>query len=149
MVRQHYSRHVWLTLWLFGVATPLATGVEVANIAMDRALTTQPGDARRGALIATDTRKGNCGICHALPIGTISADAFGNLGPPLAGVGSRLRVPQLRQRIVDPRVISAQTVMPAYFSTDGLTRVDPAYAGKTILSAQDVEDLVAFLASLK
>jgi hypothetical protein len=86
---------------------------------------------------------------QSLPIPESSADAFGDIGPSLAGVGSRLSASALRQRIVDPRVLSADTVMPSYFATSGFTRVQAGYVGKTILSAQEVEDLVAYLASLK
>ncbi len=119
-----------------------------ARDAMDRSLTGLAGDPERGRAIAIDPAKGNCIICHALPEPELPADAFGDLGPPLAGIGSRQSVPALRQRIVDPRVLSRDSVMPAYFVTS-YTRVAAAYAGKTILSAEEVEDLVAYLASLK
>jgi sulfur-oxidizing protein SoxX len=76
-------------------------------------------------------------------------DAFGDLAPPLAGVGKLLTVPQLRQRIVDAKAVMPGTIMPAYFVTAGLTRVDPKYAGKPILTAQEVEDVVSYLATLK
>jgi sulfur-oxidizing protein SoxX len=120
-----------------------------ARDALDQSLTGQAGDPVRGRVIATDARKGNCIICHAMPIPELSSDAFGNIGPSLAGIGSRLGAPALRQRIVDPRVLSPDTVMPPYFATTGFTRVQAAYVGMTILSAQEVEDLVAYLASLK
>jgi sulfur-oxidizing protein SoxX len=116
---------------------------------MDQSLTGQAGDPVRGRAIAADARKGNCIICHAMPMPESSAGAFGDIGPSLAGVGSRLSASALRQRIVDPRVLSADTVMPSYFATSGFTRVQAGYVGKTILSAQEVEDLVAYLASLK
>jgi|ERR1700679_3163656 sulfur-oxidizing protein SoxX len=149
MVRQHYRRNVWLTIVAAGMVMPLGALRIDARDASDRSLTGRAGDALRGRAIATDARKGNCIICHAMPIPGLSADAFGDIGPSLAGVGSRRSVPELRQRIVDSRVLSPDTVMPAYFATTGLTRVHAAYVGKTILSAQEVEDLVAYLASLK
>jgi sulfur-oxidizing protein SoxX len=154
MVRQHYRRNVWLTnVWLTIAAAsmvmPLSALEIQARAASDRPLTGRAGDVLRGRAIAADARKGNCIICHAMPIPGLSADAFGDIGPSLAGVGSRRSVPALRQRIVDPRVLSPDTVMPAYFATTRLTRVQAAYVGKTILSAQEVEDLVAYLASLK
>jgi sulfur-oxidizing protein SoxX len=116
---------------------------------MERPLSNQSGDPKRGETIVVDSKKGNCLICHVVPIAGVPAAAFGDLGPSLQGVGSRLTVPQLRQRVVNPRMISPETVMPAYFETEGLTRVQAAYVGKTILSAEDVEDVVAYLASLK
>jgi L-cysteine S-thiosulfotransferase len=130
-----------------GVMMPI--GTPKAADAMDQSLTGRAGDPARGMAIAADTRKGNCIICHAMPIPGVPPDAFGDLGPSLTGVGSRRSLPALRQRIVDARVLSPNTLMPAYFSTAGFTRVQVAYVNKTILSAQEVEDLVAYLASLK
>jgi len=148
MVRQHYRRNVWLMV-LAAFMMPINIPNIEARDAMVQTLTGQAGDPTRGRAIATDARKGNCILCHAMPVAELSSDAFGNIGPSLGGVGSRLDPPQLRQRIVDPRVLSPNTVMPPYFVTAGLTRVQTAYVGKTILSAQEVEDLVAYLASLK
>jgi sulfur-oxidizing protein SoxX len=148
MVRQHYRRHVWLIALSVGILVPLSIPRVGARDAMDRSLTGLAGDPVRGRTIAIDQTKGNCIICHTLPAPELPADAFGDLGPPLAGVGSRQSVPALRQRIVDPRVLSPDTVMPSYFVTT-YTRVPAAYAGKTILTAQEVEDLVAYLASLQ
>jgi sulfur-oxidizing protein SoxX len=147
MVRQHYRRNVCLIALAVGITLSLRIPALGTRDGMDRALTGQPGDADRGRAIAIDAAKGNCIICHALPVPELPADAFGDVGPPLAGVGSRQSVPALRQRIVDPRVMLPDTIMPAYFVTT-YTRVQAAYAGKTILSAQEVEDLVAYLASL-
>ncbi|MGA2563951.1 MAG: sulfur oxidation c-type cytochrome SoxX [Steroidobacteraceae bacterium] len=95
-----------------------------------------------------DPNKGNCIICHAMPIPEIPTAAFGNIGPSLAGIGSRQSAQTLRQRIVDPKSLSADTIMPAYFATH-LYRVQAPYAGKSILSAQEIEDVVAYLVSLK
>jgi sulfur-oxidizing protein SoxX len=133
---------------LAGMLMPINIPQIEARDAMPRSLTGQAGDPVRGRAIASDARKGNCIICHAMPIPELSSDAFGDIGPSLAGIGSHLSAPELRQRIVDPRVLSPDTVMPPYFVTTGLTRVQTAYVGKTILSAQEVEDLVAYLASL-
>jgi sulfur-oxidizing protein SoxX len=127
---------------------PLSIPRVGARDAMDRSLTGVAGDPERGRAIAIDPMKGNCIICHALPVPELPADAFGDLGPPLAGIGARQSASALRQRIVDPRAFSPDTVMPAYFVTT-YTRVQAAYAGKTILSAQEVEDLVAYLGSLQ
>lgn len=74
---------------------------------------------------------------------------MGDLAPDLSGVGARLSAAQIRLRIVDPGRVNPATIMPAYFKTDGLQRVAPAFRGKTILTAQQIEDVVAFLATLK
>jgi sulfur-oxidizing protein SoxX len=132
-----------------GMMMPINAANIEARDALAETLTGQAGDPARGKAVAGDARKGNCIICHAMPMPELSADAFGNIGPSLAGIGSRLGVPQLRRRIVDPRILFADSVMPPYFATTGLTRVQTAYVGKTILSAQDVEDLVAYLVSLR
>jgi L-cysteine S-thiosulfotransferase len=148
MVREHHRRYVWLIVLAVGIVMPFSIPGVQARGASDRSLTGIAGDPERGRAIAIDSARGNCIICHALPVAALPADAFGDLGPPLAGVGSRLDVPALRQRVIDPRVLWPQTVMPAYFVTV-YTRVQPAYAGKSILTAQEVEDVVAYLASLQ
>ena len=74
---------------------------------------------------------------------------FGNIAPTLAGVGAKLSVGQLRLRVADSTRVNPNTPMPAYYRTEGLTQVAAAYRGKPILSAQQVEDVVAFLTTLK
>lgn len=103
------------------------------------------GDAQRGRAVFAAREQGHCVICHAAA-GIVPA---GNLGPALDGVGTRLSPGQLRQRIVDITQVKPDAAMPAFHRRDGLTRVAAAYVGKTILDAQQVEDLVAFLGSLK
>ena len=73
----------------------------------------------------------------------------GDVGPSLAGVGTRFTIPQLRLRVADNIRIHPTTIMPSYYRTTGLDRVAQPYRGKTILSAQEVEDLVAYLGTLK
>jgi L-cysteine S-thiosulfotransferase len=135
-------------LAMFAATTPAAEP-GATPIAADRSLTGRPGDPRRGKAVVMDSYAGNCAICHAMPIAELPSGAFGDLGPSLEGVGSRLTVRALRQRVVDSRKVSPDTLMPPYFSTQGLERVQSAYAGKTILSAEQVEDVVAYLESLK
>lgn len=147
MVRQHHRRHVWLTLGVLLLAAPAAAQplapVTVVEDGIPQPLTAAPGDARRGRVIAANSDRGNCLICHALPIP--EAPVFGDLGPDLRGVGSRMTAPQIRLRLVNPKRINPDTTMPAYYRTDGLYRVARAYAGQPILSAQDIEDIVAYL----
>ncbi|MFV0277531.1 MAG: sulfur oxidation c-type cytochrome SoxX [Parahaliea sp.] len=106
-------------------------------------------DPRRGMTVAAGRELGNCGICHYLSLPGISPAAFGTLGPSLAGVGARLSAGQLRLRIVDASLLNPDTRMPAYYRVDGFTRVAPAFRDRPILNARQVEDLVAYLASLQ
>jgi L-cysteine S-thiosulfotransferase len=104
-------------------------------------------DVKRGRAIVADRQMGMCLLCHRAPI---PEERFqGDLAPDLAGVGARLSREALRDRIIDPRRANPRTIMPAYLSTEGLTRVAPAFRGKTILSAEQVEDVVAYLVTLR
>jgi sulfur-oxidizing protein SoxX len=110
-------------------------------------LTATPGDAVRGRAIAASRQAGLCLLCHTAPI---PEDRFqGTLAPDLAGVGRRYSAGQLRARVVDARRFNPETIMPAYHRSEGLTRVAPALRGKTLLTAQEVEDVVAWLVTLK
>ncbi len=105
------------------------------------------GDPVRGRAIVADRQVGLCLLCHAAPI---AEEKFqGDLAPDLAGAGSRWTVPQLRLRIADSSRIDPATIMPSYFRTDGLQRVAPSHLNQTILTAQQIEDVVAWLATLK
>lgn len=110
-------------------------------------LTAVPGDAARGRAIVANRTAGLCLLCHSAPI---PEERFqGNLAPDLAGAGSRWSVAQLRLRVADAAVVNPATIMPPFHRTEGLVRVSRAFAGKPILSAQQVEDVVAYLASLR
>lgn len=74
---------------------------------------------------------------------------MGNIGPPLSGIGARLSAGQLRLRVVDQSRLNHDTVMPSYYRVEGLTRVAPAYQGKPVLTAGQIEDVVAFLQTLQ
>jgi len=105
------------------------------------------GDARRGKQLALDRNGGACVLCHAFSDSGLSVT--GTVGPPLDGVGSRFTAGQLRLRIVDSTQVKANAVMPAYYRSEGLNQVAAPYRGRTILSAQQVEDLVAYLGTLR
>jgi sulfur-oxidizing protein SoxX len=105
------------------------------------------GDAQRGRQVVIDANRGNCAVCHVMPISEVPA--FGNVGPPLAGVGIRLTEAQLRLRVVDARRIDPRSIMPPYHRMEGLHRVARQYRGRPILAAQEIEDVVAYLGSLK
>lgn len=113
---------------------------------MPRSLTGAPGDAARGRAIVANRQVGLCLLCHT---GPFPEERFqGNLAPDLRSA-ARLTEGQVRLRIVDSARVNPDTIMPAYHRTDGLVSVAPAFAGKPVLSAQQVEDVVAWLATLK
>jgi len=125
----------------------VALAVTVVGDAIPASLTGGSGDPARGRAIVVDRQVGLCLLCHS---GPFPEQRFqGNLGPDLSGVGARLSAGQIRLRIVDPGRANPATIMPAYFKTEGLERVAPAFRGKTVLSAQQIEDVVAFLVTLK
>jgi sulfur-oxidizing protein SoxX len=118
-----------------------------AHEALEPSLTGSPGDPARGRAIVANRQVGLCLLCHS---GPIPEERFqGNLAPDLRGAGARWTEGQLRQRIVDSGRINATTIMPAYHRTEGLVRVAPAWRGKPILTAEQVEDVVAYLKTLK
>ena len=117
----------------------------VAGDMIPMPLTARAGDPAEGRKIVEDRKLGNCLSCHAFPL---AAADQGNVGPDLHGVGSRYKPAQLRLRVVNMKVLDPQTIMPAYYRVDGLRDVGRAFAGKPILDAQQVEDLVAYLATL-
>jgi L-cysteine S-thiosulfotransferase len=129
------------------VAVCCAAGLASGEDAIPTSLTGAPGDPVRGQAIVTSRQVGLCLLCHS---GPFPEERFqGNLAPSLAGAGSRWSEGQLRQRIVDSGQITPTTIMPAYHRSEGLTRVAPAFQGKPVLSAQQIEDVVAFLMTLK
>jgi L-cysteine S-thiosulfotransferase len=117
----------------------------VVDGGIPKPLTAQPGDVARGRAIVADRQKGGCLNCHAVP----GARSPGDLGPDLAGVAARQSAAALRLRIVDPRRLDPGARMPAFYALDGLTRVARAFEGKPLLQPQEIEDVLAFLATLK
>jgi len=109
-------------------------------------LTGVPGDPARGRALVLE-RTSTCILCHSGPFDEVRFQ--GDLAPHLAGAGSRWSRSQLRLRLVDATRFNAQTIMPSYYRVDGLARVGPSWRGKPILSAEQIEDIVAFLATLK
>jgi sulfur-oxidizing protein SoxX len=126
-------------------AATFAQNFEAVGDAIPRPLTAEPGDAARGRSIVVNRDQGGCTLCHEVPGET----RFGNVAPTLSGVGAHLTAGQLRLRVADSSRVNPATPMPAYYRTEGLVEVAAAYRGRTILSAQQVEDVVAFLATLK
>lgn len=110
-------------------------------------LTAAPGDATRGRAIVTNRQVGLCLLCHS---GPFPEEPFqGNVAGSLAGAGSRWTAAQLRLRLVDSRRLDPDSVMPAFHRSTGLQRVGSAWRDKPILDAQQVEDVVAFLQTLR
>ena len=120
---------------------------KVVGESIPKSLTGKPGDPKRGRKAAIHRQKGNCLACHALPAPE-QAD-HGEVGPDLRGVGKRYKAGELRLRIADPHRLNSETIMPPYYRTTGFHRVQKKWKGKTILSAQEVEDIVAYLLTLK
>ena len=109
------------------------------------------GDATRGRQLVAARDPANCILCHGAPEALREAGVrfSGDLAPPLDGAGARWTPAQLRLRLVDSARLNPQTIMPAYYRTEGLTEVATAYRGKPILSAREIEDLIAYLSTLK
>ena len=119
----------------------------VVGDAVPASLTGAPGDPVRGKTIVVSRQTGLCLLCHSAPL---PEEKFqGTIGPDLKGAGSRNTEGQLRLRIVDSRIFNPDTIMPSYYRLDGLERVAPAFRRKTVLTAEQIEDVVAFLETLR
>lgn len=105
------------------------------------------GNSEQGRRLVLDRETGNCLICHQVPVPREPSQ--GDLGPSLVGVGSRLDAGQLRYRLVDQSMLNPATIMPPYYRIDRLTRVAGKYQFKPVFSSQEIEDVVAWLATLR
>jgi L-cysteine S-thiosulfotransferase len=120
---------------------------EVVGDAIPASLTGVPGDAARGRAIVGTRQVGLCLLCHS---GPFPEERFqGELAPDLRGAGSRWSEGQLRLRIVDSARLNPATIMPPYYRLDGLQRVAPNFRGKPILTAEQIEDVLAYLGTLR
>jgi len=139
----------WLAATLALPCAASAQGLRayaVSGDAIAQSLTGVPGDAARGRALVVD-RSSTCILCHSGPFP--EAKFQGDLAPDLAGAGSRWSQGQLRLRLVDASRLNPATIMPSYYRVDGLVRVAATWRGKPILSAEQIEDMVAYLASLR
>lgn len=136
---------------LAGVAAAAAEDIvsyEVVDGTIPKSLTGVPGDPAAGRKAVIDRRLGNCVACHTAT--ELSDQQFhGEVGPPLDGVADRWDEATLRMIIVNPKMVYEGTVMPAFYRNDGFHRVAEKFAGKTIMTAQQVEDVVAYLMTLR
>ena len=128
-------------------AEPALAPYLIAGDAIPAPLTETKGDTDRGRAIVANRQVGLCLLCHS---GPFPQEKFqGTLAPDLKGAGSRATEGQLRLRIVDASRLNPQTIMPPYYSIEGLVRVAPAFQGKPLLTAGQIEDVVAYLATLR
>ena len=119
----------------------------VVNDAIPESLTGAPGDPARGRAIVANRQVGLCLLCHSGPFPEERVQ--GDLAPSLAGAGSRSTEGQLRLRIVDAGRLNPATIMPPYYRTDGLDRVAANFRGRPVLTAEQIEDVVAYLTTLR
>ena len=137
-----------LVNWPCAVAAqePLSSYIIVGDT-VPTSLSGENGDPARGRAIITNRQVGLCLLCHSGPFPEEKLQ--GTLAPDLKGAGSRSTVGQLRLRIVDASRLNPDTIMPPYYRIDGLARVAPLFRDKPILTAEQIEDVVAFLATLR
>ena len=150
MARSRIHIGIWLAAAL--LAAPFPAGAQalrayaVVGDAIPVSLTNAQGDAARGRALVVE-RSSTCILCHS---GPFPEQKFqGDLAPNLAGSGSRWSEGQLRLRLVDAISLNAATIMPSYYRLDGLQRVGTLWRGKPILSAEQIEDIVAYLTTLR
>ena len=130
-----------------GASAQALVAYRVIGDAVPQSLTGGAGDAARGRAIVANRTIGLCLLCHSAPIPEERLQ--GTLAPTLAGAGARWNQGQLRLRLVDPARLNADTIMPAYYRVDHLQHVAQPFTGKPLLTAEQIEDVVAYLATLK
>ena len=136
---------VGVALAALALAGCVSSGTQISLRAVQKPVAAA-SDAARGREVVMG-RDGNCLLCHAIP--ETGARFMGDLGPVLSGIGARLSAAQIRSRLIDPAFANADSSMPSYGRTEGLTQVGQAWRGKPILNAQQIEDVVAYLVSLR
>jgi sulfur-oxidizing protein SoxX len=129
------------------VATRSVAAYAVTGDAIEAPLAGVPGNAERGRALFLDRQRSLCLLCHAAPVGERRTQ--GTLAPDLAGVASRLSEGQIRLRVVDMKRLDPESIMPSYQRAGGFERVAPAWRGKPVLAAGEIEDIVAFLTTLE
>ena len=144
MIRMRFVLATYLLVFL---TLGSASAQMIVGESINESLSSIPGDATRGRAIVASRQTGLCLLCHS---GPFPEERFqGNLAPELGLSVARLTAPQLRARVVDASHFNSNTIMPAYYKIGHLNRVAPKFVGQTILNGQEIEDVVAFLVSLK
>ena len=124
------------------------TNVAVVDGVIEASLTGQPGDPAEGRKVFANRKLGNCLACHINS--DLSEEIFhGEVGPPIDGVGDRWSAGELRAIVTNSKLVFEDTIMPAFYIDQGYTRPLEGFAGQSILTAQQVEDVVAYLMTLK
>ena len=127
--------------------TPLVSSSDIVDDGIPRVLTDAPADPARGMQVFIDRDQGHCVLCHV--INDLDVEFQGNVGPDLTYVADRLTPSQLRLRVVDYQIVRPGTLMPSFYRIHDLYQVGRDYEDEPVLSAQDVEDIVAYLAKLQ
>ncbi|MBL6958797.1 MAG: sulfur oxidation c-type cytochrome SoxX [Rhodospirillales bacterium] len=145
-----YSK-ILSTTFVFALTCAAAFGVQAASYkvvgeTIPQSLTGKAGDPANGRAVAIHRQKGNCLACHQMPIP--EQQFHGEVGPPLHDVGSRMKAGELRLRVVDPKVLDKDSIMPGFLNAKH-NLAQKKWAGKSMLSAQEIEDVVAYLLTLK
>jgi sulfur-oxidizing protein SoxX len=127
---------------------PALVGFEIKDQAIPASLTGAKGDPKKGEAVVINRLQGNCLACHVVT--ALAREPYhGNTGPTLDGVAGRLSEGEIRLRLVDGTKINPETMMPSFYRVDGFNRVLPNFRGKPVLTAEQVEDVVAYLLTLK
>jgi len=146
MRRTALSLAAAIALWSEAGAQEPLRPYQIVGNAIPRPLTGAPGDPARGRAIVIK-RESTCLLCHS---GPFPEERFqGNLAPDLKGTGARWSEGELRLRMVDAARLNPATIMPSYYRLDGLVRVAPNFRGKPVLTAEQIEDVVAYLKTLR
>ena len=136
----------WLALAVAAAESAALVSYRVVDDTIPTPLTFRAGDPENGRAVYVDRERGHCLLCHQAA--GVDEPFPGTIGPDLSDVGLRFTAAEMRYRIVDPTRSNPETVMPAYYRVDGLNQVGQQYVAKPVLTAQEVEDLIAFLQTL-
>lgn len=135
-------------LTLATVAGAETVAYKIEDDAIKASLTGKAGDPGNGKKVFLNRRKGNCLACHV--VSSLKDQPYhGEVGPPLDGTASRWSEGELRLRIVNPKALNEDTIMPSFYRADGFHRVLKKFKGKTVISAQEVEDVLAYIMTFK
>ena len=144
-----------IAVGVFALATVAASATltgaaeyKIEDEAIKASLTGKAGDPANGKKVFLNRKKGNCLACHV--VSSLKDQPFhGQVGPPLDGTASRWSEGEIRLRIVNAKALNEDTIMPAFYRTDGFHRVLKKFKDKSVLNAQEVEDVLAYVMTMK